>query len=198
MCGSQSPCLGKAESETAEVVWSSPLFYTEESSSGGHSGSVGASVCASSIVPAPVSAFPAEGLGNEWRGHPSGIEGQQLSLRSGRSCRVWMWPPAWPGNLGIFLFPWYLKELFVLCPHLPTSAHTCPRVHTELFDPTLVSISPVYNGSCRCALDVHNCGFFFFCIYVYFDSIEKYSKMAKLFILASFLRIRKSLNKLNF
>lgn len=105
---------------------------------------------------------------------------------------------------GLAWQPWHLLISLVLerafcavstpaheCSHMPTSAH-------RAFDPTLVSISPVYNGSCRCALDVHNCGFFFFCIYVYFDSIEKYSKMAKLFILASFLRIRKSLNKLNF
>ena len=111
--------------------------------------------------PSLFSALSADKAADEWRGHLSGVKGQQLSLRSGRSCRVWMWPPAWPGNLGVFLFPWYLKELFVLCPHLPTSAHRAVWPHSGQY-------FPVYNGSCRCVLDVHNClVFVFFFVFMY-------------------------------
>ena len=149
-----SVCLSrKGRGWNGKSLVTQSRYFTghEESSPGGHSGSISVSVCASSVVPAPVSALPAEGLGSEWRGNPSCVPGRQLCLSSGRSYCVWMGPPAWPGNLGV-LFPWYLKELFVLCPRMPMNACRAVWPHSGQYFP---NGQYFYNRSCTCVLDMH-------------------------------------------
>ena len=138
---SPSACLGKVEGEMARVLWSSPgilqamrSHLLEDTAAPSASAFARAALSRPRFQPCPPRGWEVNGEAI----HPVSRDGSCVSAAAGLI--VFEWDP----RLGLatlasyFLGTW---KSFLCC------VHACPWMHAELFDPTLVSISPTVSIS---------------------------------------------------